>query len=183
MEPNQACESGEGSFLTQRRGGRGRRTKNKVWFGNMCLCPDQPALCSACLPPMKFPSTFAPLPASPPALPLPSILPLLYSRVLCELLFVLDPVPPLHLPPDSISSDCQNGGAVPFSENYKVEPVLAPSTPPAPETSIPYMGGKANAMDPPQTTPEPQMNPRKGSTPGLDPACISQLTNIIDLRA
>lgn len=68
---------------------------------------------------MKFLSTFAPSPAGPPAPAALSILPLLYSRVLCELLFVLDPVPPLHLPPDSIPSDClayplQNAGIVAF---------------------------------------------------------------------
>lgn len=71
-------------------GSRGR-TKSKVCFANTCLCPDTCCALGQGTP-RKFPSTLAPLPRS------------LTLRVLCELLFALDPVPPLCQPPDSIPS-------------------------------------------------------------------------------
>ena len=69
----------KGFAPTLRGGGRGRRTENKVWFRNMCLCPDQLAPLSVCHalgqgPPKKLPSTFVPSPGSLscPCLPAPS---------------------------------------------------------------------------------------------------------------
>lgn len=79
-----------------------------------------------------------PWPLHPEASPVPAptlpILPLLYLRVLFELLFALDPVPPLCLPPDSNPSGClarplrKHRHQCPFPENYKVGSVPAPLT-------------------------------------------------------